>query len=253
MARSQVPFIGWDPLRVDLLWGLREPARRGPKPALTVAQIARTGIQIADEEGLAALSMQRIARELGVGTMTLYTYIPDKNALLEVMFDLAFEDTTPSPATGGWREFLEQMATATMAAYERHPWALQIFVGGPPLGPSQLRFLEAALQALADTGLTDREKLQAVMSVSSLVRGAAHIAVGISAHVLGSGLTAEQLEAQYAEAYTRVLTPEEFPATLDVLAATSAPPSEPEADDYGFEFGLRHLLDGIERRIESSD
>lgn len=244
--------IGWDPLRIELLWDLKDPPQRGPKPTLTVERIARTGVEMADEEGLAALSMQRIADRLGVGTMSLYTYIPDKNSLLEVMFDLAFENTTPVAADTNWREFLTQGATAIMSAYQRHPWALQIFVGGPPLGPCQLRFLEAALQALSDTGLDGDAKLEALMSFSSFLRGAAHLSVGISEHARRSGLTKEELETEYTKAYTRVLHPDEFPATHQLLTTTPPGRSEPEPDDYGFKFGLDRLLDGIEQYIETN-
>lgn len=243
--------IGWDPLRIELLWDLKEPARRGPKPTLTVGRIVQTAIEIADEEGLDALSMQRLAQELGVGTMTLYTYVPDKAALLEVMFDVAFRAVTPELGGGDWRSFVEQMAFGIMSAYQQHPWLLQIFVGGPPLGPSQLRSFEAALQALIDVPLSGAEKLEVVMSVSSFVRGAAHLSIGLGEHLKRSGMTDEQLEAEYAKGYARILEVEQFPETTELLSGLLGTPSESETDGTGFEFGLCRLLDGIERHIES--
>ena len=195
--------------------------------------------------------MQRLAGDLGVGTMTLYTYVPDKATLLEVMFDRAFDDVTPGSESGDWRAHLEQMAQGVMAAYRRHPWALQIFVGGPPLGPNQIRGMEGALRAFEGVDLGDAEKLDAIMAVTSFVRGAAHLSVGLGEQVNSSGLTAEQLEAEYARAYATVLDPEQFPATVAVLSRVLGASPETEADDVGFQFGLCRLLDGIERHIES--
>jgi AcrR family transcriptional regulator len=240
--------VGWDPLRVELLWDLKESPGRGPKPTLTVGQIVRAGIDIADAEGLSALSMQRLAKELGVGTMTLYTYVPDKDALLELMLDRAYGAAISSLApTSGWREYLERVAIALFQAYQVHPWALQIFVGGPPLGPNQMRFLEAALQALGNSGLGPEDRLDAVMAVTSYVRGVAHISVGILEHENRTGLTEDQLAVEHFKAYNRVLDPREFPMTFELLAA---PPGESDSPyDFGFEFGLQCLLDGIEAHI----
>jgi len=241
--------IGWDPLRVELLWDLRERPRRGPRPTLTVEQIARTGMAIADQEGMRGLSMQRVAEQLGVGTMTLYTYFPDKASLLEVMLDLVVKDLTPRESRGGWRSYLEDTARALMRAYEQHPWALQIFVGGPPLGPGQSRFLETALQSLADTNLDDEERLDAVMAVSSFVRGVAHISVGVTASEKVSGMTDEQIQGAYTEAYRRVLDPERFPMINKMLAAAPEGSESTGPYDFGFTFGLNRLLDGIEQFI----
>lgn len=243
--------IGWDPLRVELLWDLKEPSRKGPKPSLTVEQIAEAGIDIADQEGLDALSMQRLADELEVGTMTLYTYIPDKNALLEVMLNLAYTDALPHSSNAGWRQHLEEGALGAMEAYQKHPWALRVFVAGPPTGPSQIRFLEDALQAMSETGLDDWEKLDVVMAITSYVRGAAHISVGIIEYVSRSGLSAEQMSVEYAKAYTRVLDPMKFPISAPLLTGSPDNPPPPDSYDYGFRYGLDRLLDGIERRIES--
>lgn len=245
--------IGWDPLRVELLWDLKERPRRGPKPALTVAQIARCGMDIADNEGLGAVSMQRIAEGLGVGTMTLYTYIPDKASLLEVMLDMAFDGTTPLRSRRGWRGYLQAGAEAILAAYQRHPWALQVFIGGPPLGPNQMRFLEAALQAMAQTSLDDKEKIDAVMAIASYVRGSAHVSIGIMENMRQSGMTEEQLQAAYGQAYARVLDPQHFPMASELFAPdeSEAPPASDNSEDFGFRFGLTRLLDGIERHIES--
>lgn len=252
MAEPNSENIGWDPLRVELLWDLKQPPSRGPKPTLTVERIARTGIEIADEEGLPALSMQRIADRLGVGTMSLYTYVPDKASLLEVMLDTAFDGVVPTRDGAGWRQVLRTGAFAIMDAYRRHPWAIQIFAGGPPLGPNQLRFLEASLQALQDTGLDDVRKLDAVIAISSYVRGSAHLIIGITENMRKTGLAEEQLQIAYVQAYARVLDPEQFPvASRLFISPPESGSDENGEDDFGFRFGLDLILDGIETHIYS--
>lgn len=239
--------IGWDPSRVDLLWDLKERPKRGPKPALTVRQIATQAMEVADGEGLGAVSMQRVADELGVGTMTLYTYVPDKASLLEVMLDLAFEDALVE-GQESWRLHLEAGARAILDSYQRHPWAIQILVGGPPLGPSQMRFLERALQSLSGTGLDDEEKLNLVLAVTSYVRGAAHLNIGLSQGP-GTDTSDEALWAEYSDAYARALDPVEFPVTSQIFSQPAAETSDPS--DLGFDFGLQLLIDGIDAFISS--
>jgi hypothetical protein len=139
-----------------------------------------------------------------------------------------------------------------MSAYQRHPWALRVFVAGPPTGPSQIRFLEDSLQALSETGLEDWEKLDIVMAITSYVRGAAHISVGITEYLSRSGLSQEQMGIEYAKAYTRILDPEQFPISARLLTGSPENPPPPEDNDYGFKYGLDRLLDGIGRRIESA-
>jgi AcrR family transcriptional regulator len=115
---------GGDPARtLALLWG-RDPARsRGRKPGLTVRGIARAAIEVADAHGLDALSMRRVAERLGVGTMSLYTYVPGKAELIDVMLDAVHGEISAVPAPGGdWREKLEHVAQANWDLAQRHPW-----------------------------------------------------------------------------------------------------------------------------------
>ncbi|MCA1656013.1 MAG: TetR/AcrR family transcriptional regulator, partial [Pseudonocardiaceae bacterium] len=104
-----------DPIRsMQLMWGDGPaPRSRGPKQGLTVDRIVRAGIEIADADGLAALSMRRVAERLGVGTMSLYTYVPAKAELVDVMYDRAVGTVDPPEVTGGWREKLSAEAWST--------------------------------------------------------------------------------------------------------------------------------------------
>ncbi len=242
--------IGWNPERLDTIWGRRTPASKGPRPSLTADQIVTAAIELADTEGIDAVSMKRLGTQLGVGAMTIYTYIPDKSTLLEMMLDAAFGETDlPAPDTQ-WRTYLTQSAEAILGTYQRHPWALRVVVGGPPITPHQMRYVESTLTALGDTGLTDREMIDVTMALSYYVRGAAHLVMGIMASEQESGMAPEEISNVYNQSMERVLDPGMFPNTLRVL---TGPPDdlEDEWDDFGFRFGLECLLEGVESLINT--
>ena len=126
-----------DPQRtIELLWGVQDRPRRGPKPRLSVHGIAEVAIRIADRDGLAGLSMRRVADEVGVTAMTLYGYLPGKAELLDVMADRVFgELAAVAVEAGGWRVALERVARQNQALYLAHPWLLQVAVGRPTARP----------------------------------------------------------------------------------------------------------------------
>src|SRR3712207_7579838 len=120
-----------DPARtIELLWGTRPRAARGPKPGLTIDRIVAAAIAIADADGLDGLSMRRVAGHLGVGAMSLYRYLPGRAELLDLMVDRVCGETDrPHDLPAGWRPRLEHVAQENRRLYERHPWLLGIFPG----------------------------------------------------------------------------------------------------------------------------
>lgn len=244
--------ISWDPARIELLWGLKEPPKRGPRPALSVPDIARAGIELADAEGLEALSMQRLAKRLGVGTMSLYTYVPDKASLLEVMLDMIFEDVGAQDTVDDWRMVLERTAYAIRAAYYQHPWALHVVVTGPPIGPNHLTFMESALEAMSGSGLTDNEMLESVLLISGYVRGSANLSSGTVWSEASSQTNDEEFDERYAAAFRKAIDPARFPLTSKLMLSTvhPAPDSAQDGYDLGFRFGLERILDGIEAYLK---
>ena len=123
------------PPSIELLWGLREAGSRGPRRGLSLARIVEAGISVAQTEGVAALSMARIAKELGVGTMSLYRYVESKDELLQTMVDTAL-GTPPAPGAGeDWRAGLMRWAVGVRAAYHGHPWTLRVPISGPATWP----------------------------------------------------------------------------------------------------------------------
>src|SRR5690606_21285153 len=118
-------------------------------------------VEVADRDGIGALSMRRIATELGTGTMSLYRYVPGKAELLDLMLDRV-QRPSQNPADlgdGSWRSALEALGRATLALYRRHPWLLEVNQSRPVLGPSALDGLEKVFSRIRPMGLSDPELL----------------------------------------------------------------------------------------------
>src|SRR3990167_1675556 len=153
-----------DPRRsLELLWGLAPARRRGPRPRLSVEEIAIAAIELADAEGLSALSMRRVADRLKVATMSLYTYVPSKAELIDVMLDRVYGETPKTYGAGaGWRARLGQGARGKRDLYHRHPWMLQVVMHRPVLGPNMIAKFDFELRAIEGEGLTDLEMDQVI-------------------------------------------------------------------------------------------
>jgi AcrR family transcriptional regulator len=242
------------PDSVQLLWGLRDAGgRRGPKPSLQRDEIVAAAIDIADAEGLAAVSMARVAEKVGVSTMALYRYVANKDELLLLMSDAGIDDPPViAPATGGasWRPRLTAWAHAVRSVWLRRPWLLQIPVTGPPAGPNNMAWLEAGLTALAGTGLSSAERIDVVQVVATYLRGEAWLNLDLLA---ASTNDPESFGLDYGGPFARLLDPERFPE-LSAVAAEGpfrdiGDPDELAEHD---ETGLDMLLDGIARRIDEA-
>lgn len=241
-----------DPKRsIELLWGVPDRPRRGPKPRLTVAQIARAAIETADAEGLAALSMRRVADRLGVPVMSLYTYVPSKAELIDVMLDAVVAEV-PMPGdneSSGWRARLERVARENWALYHRHPWMLQVSTSRPVLGPNVVAKYDYELRAVDGIGLSDIEMDLLVSVVSDYVYGAVRSSVEAGRAELRTGMTDEQWWSAYAPLLEKVFDPQRYPTAARVGAAAGADYNAPSDPVRAFEFGLARVLDGIEAFI----
>ncbi|MDA3644687.1 TetR/AcrR family transcriptional regulator [Saccharopolyspora indica] len=213
----------------EVLWGARPAPRRGPKPALSLERIARTGIELADAEGLAAVSMQRVAAELGFTKMSLYRYVPGKAELVALMADLAMG--APPELDGGWRERLDAWTRALLPRFTQHPWVLEATTGPRLPGPNELAWTEAAIAALDGTGLRGSERMDAVVVLVGHVRGIAQQAAATP-----DGNPDQQLSSKLAELLRE--HGDRFPALTNALTDT-------EGQDQALDFGLARILDGL--------
>ncbi|MGH3757824.1 TetR/AcrR family transcriptional regulator [Actinophytocola sp.] len=246
-----------DPVRsMALLWrDGTEPAKgRGPKPGLTVDRIVAAAIELADAEGLAALSMRRVAERLGVGTMSLYTYVPSKAELIDVMFDTTCGEVLEDKAAGdgGWRDRLAGIARANWDLYHRHPWLLQVMaMSRPPLGPNAIAGYDHDLRAVDGIGLTELEMDSVVSLVSVFVQGAARVAIEAASSAHDTGVTDAEWWETYGPLLEKVFDPEKYPVAARVGAVAGETYQSAYDPDHGFQFGLARLLDGIEALVES--
>jgi AcrR family transcriptional regulator len=216
--------------------------RAGPKPGLTLERIARAAIRIADRDGLAAVSMQRVSQSFGYTTMSIYRYVPGKRGLLELMIDTAIGDP-PTLATvpGGWRAKLQTWAACARSGFQAHPWLIQALATDRVLGPNELRWLEVAVTALAPTRLAGGELPDAVALIAGHVR--------ISAQHTANRF--RQSDPDTAREQWKTATVNSLGQHTDrypnLNAAIDQGALHP-GDDNQFEFGLGLILDGIAAR-----
>ncbi|MGW8389337.1 TetR/AcrR family transcriptional regulator [Pseudoduganella sp. HUAS MS19] len=237
-----------DPARsLALLWGVKESPKRGPKQSLSVTRIGEVAIALADKEGLAALSMRRVAEELTVSAMSLYTYVPGKAELLDVMVDCVYAELQQlAPAGGGWRGALEHLARGSMALYVRHPWMLQVATHRPALGPNAIAMYEQGLNAVSEAGLSDLEMDLVVTLVSDYVRGAARSAVDAADAQSVTGQSDLEWWQQQQQAFEKVFDARRFPLAARVGRTVGEAYQSAHDPHRSFEFGLARLLDGLE-------
>ncbi len=234
------------------IWARPEPGAR--RAGYTREQIARTALAIADSEGFDAVSMRRVASELGAGTMTLYHYVRNKDELIELMDDAMMaevivpDDELPSD----WREALAQIARRSRAVWERHAWAKDQ-PPGVTIGPNGMRHFEQSLQAVAGTDLDWLDKVEIINMVDDYVLG----------YVLGQGeigLSSEEMKAKWVEPMGRYidvqLSEGGFPNVRQMVEELGGTRAAIEAfvdtigDKQHFERSLARLLDGIALYVE---
>lgn len=255
MARKSDKEYGGrgDPARsMALLWrDAAAPARgRGPRPGLSVDEIVGAAIEVADADGLAALSMRRVAERLGVGTMSLYTYVPSKAELVDVMYDTACGSVTGDFTSGDWRSRLAAIARASWDLYRRHPWMLQVMaMARPPLGPNSIAAYDRDLRAVDGIGLTDLEMDSVVNMVAVYVQGAARTAVDAAGSERDTGMTDAEWWEAYGPLLEKVFDATRYPVAARVGAVAGEAYQSAYDPEHGFDFGLERVLDGIEKLV----
>lgn len=228
------------PPSLQVLWSRQQHPRRGPRPALSIDAVVRAAIDIADADGLGAVSMSRVAERLGFTPMSLYRYVKNKDELLLLMTDAANEAPPSRPTPDDWRRGIEEWARAIFAAFRRHPWLLQVPISGPPAGPSQLGWMEAGLQNLAGVELHEGHKLQIIQLLHGYVRGEAQLSIDLS----GPDPKADTA-AHYGAILRAVIDPETHPALTRMIDSGLLDGPTDYDEDVDFGFGLSTILDGI--------
>ena len=247
-----------EPDRVlPLLWRHATPSpasgapRRGPRPKLSVDDVVDAAIEIADRDGLGSLSMRRLAQHLGIGAMTLYTYVENRNDLIVLMVDQVLGRRTLPPHPGDLRERLELVARVQYEDCHNHPWLLEVSGVRAWLGPHMADRYEWQLGAVEGIGLDDIEMDQAVTLLASFASGIVRAEQAVRQAERESGLT----DAQWWEANHEALG--EVMAGHDYPIAGRVGPTVGEAYQAGsdpgreLDFGLARIVDGLLAHLES--
>ncbi|HEY9290316.1 MAG TPA: TetR/AcrR family transcriptional regulator C-terminal domain-containing protein [Microlunatus sp.] len=212
-----------------VLWSEPAVGRRGPKPRVDRSQIVAAAIEIADREGIAAASMQRIAAEIGVTKMALYRHLPGRTELLSLMIEAAMG---PAPDTSGsWRDGLRAWADAMRIGFTEHRWMSAAAAGARPIGPVELGWTEAGLAPMAELPLRGSERLDTLVLISSHVRGIVQQLGGDDPERAISGPLTEIVGDRAAD----------FPLSVAAFAESVAA----DATDQAYEYGLERILDGV--------
>ena len=233
----------------SVIWMRPLRGGRGPQPSRDRETMARIAIAIADNEGIAAVSMRRIAAELGTGTSALYRYFARKDDLLNLMVDGALAgDEFPSSAN--WRANMREAAHGLRMRFKDHPWLCSALAGKPTLGPNRMRALERSLSQLEVTGLGLSERLVLIDTVTSYVRGFVASEVADVAARAQAGLSDEQWDSDQAEYVESLKNSGKYPLSAVLLSELGRTNSK-DRQGEGFSAGLDIILDGIQVRLDS--
>jgi AcrR family transcriptional regulator len=234
-----------------LLWRTEQPPRRGPKQRLDVDRIVTEAVALADRDGLGKLSMRRVAEAVGLGTMSLYTYVPGKAELLELMVDRVV-GSQPLPQPGpDWRAGLEAHARATWDLHRRHPWLVQVAASRTVFGPNVIARFDAALGVVGRSGLPAREVVAIVSLIEGFVRGAASALSEAEQATVRTGQAEDEWWEARAPLLDEQLEAGDYPHIKAMAEAGAFEQSQGTREYYvqqaldEFEFGLARLLDGI--------
>lgn len=236
---------------VELLWRHElppQPVRRGPRQTLSVDAVVGAAIALADREGYASVSIRAVAAELGLRPMSLYTYIPSRDALTVLMVDaVADEDAAAIPSGLPPRERMAHIARRIRSEFIAHPWLLEVPPWRLVLGPGGMRRYERQLAAIDGIGLSDVAMDRVIAVLTEFATGNARVAV--AAIDATRQLSDDEWWQVHGPLFAAVMPPSLFPLSSRVGATVGELYQAPADPDGAFEYGLAKLLDGIMREV----
>jgi AcrR family transcriptional regulator len=233
--------------RSELLWEDRTPPTRGPKPGRSPEEIVQAAVEIADAEGLAAVTMRAVADRLGCAAMALYRYFPSKEALYDAIVDAGMGlPPRPTGPPGDWRAHVTRWAHAKRSMLCARPWLAELPFVAAPHGPNWLSWLEALAEPLSRTGLAPADVGQMISIIDGYTRGASDTSISLARVRARGGSEAEWAAAVGAD-LGRAIGDARFPSFAAIL--TAPPDAHARTMEESFDFGLQRVLDGIERYV----
>lgn len=236
-----------DPV-LPLLWREPEhlpPVRRGPKQKVSLDAVLDAAIELAEADGLAALSMRGLAQALGLGAMTLYTYVPGRDELVVLMVDHVLGRSRRPPHSEDVRRRLETVAESAYAELSAHPWLLEVDGLRAWLGPQAAERYEWQLTAVDGLGLTDVEMDQAVVLLEGIAATAVRSRHAVVSAERRSGLTELEWWEANAEAMSELVGDRRFPLASRVGQSAGEVYQAASDPERQFLFALDRVVDGL--------
>jgi AcrR family transcriptional regulator len=237
---------------LELLWRrtLGTPqGSRGPRQRVSVDEVIRAGIAVADAEGLPAFSMRKVADRLGLKLMSIYTYVPGRAELIGLMIDEVAGEQVLAPHEGPLRQRLTKIARQLWDEFHRHPWLLQVETSRPWIGPHLSDRWEWQLAAIEGAGFTDLEMDQVVTLINGFAAAAARASVEARRAAEQSGISDVEWWEVNAPVLERVMPPGRYPISGRVGTTAGQEYNAVSDPERSFRFGLDRILDGLERLL----
>ncbi|GAA4380114.1 TetR/AcrR family transcriptional regulator [Nocardioides caricicola] len=239
---------------LPLLWRHVLPAddgapKRGRPPRVSVDEVVDAAIELADRDGLAALSMRTLAEQLGIGAMTLYSYVASRDDLVVLMLDQVLGRTELPPLTGDLRARLTQVAEVQLADWRAHPWLLDVVGVRPWLGPHAADRYEWQLSAVEGVGLDDIEMDQTITLVVGFATNVVRAEHAVRQAERQSGQTDLEWWEANSDELGRVMAGRDYPLAERVGSAAGEAYQAGTDPRRELEFGLGRILDGIEAYV----
>ncbi|MEU9117205.1 TetR/AcrR family transcriptional regulator [Streptomyces sp. NPDC048483] len=226
----------------ERLWSPAERPRRGRRPAHSRAAITAEAVALADAEGLTAVTMRAVAARIGAGTMSLYSYVPNKETLLELMIDhVSGDHRLPPEPSGDWRAGLRQIAHDQRAIMRRHPWLPAALPARQTLGPNALAVVEYTLAVLAPVGLDAQARLETFSLLTGFVASYVSYELAQEQATEAAGRTSGELLDAQARYLRSVAVEGRYPHLAQALAM----PSHAQEPQAAFGRLLDRMINGL--------
>ena len=223
-----------------------ERSRRGPQRGLSVDAVVEAAIALADEQGLEAVTMRALAQRLGIGAMSLYTYVPGRGELVDLMLDALYAATARQSEGGRpWLQRVRCVADANRELYAAHPWAARVSTLRPPLGPGQMAKYERELDAFTGSGLSDLAIDDALTWLLTFVRANAVDAADAAGAHQASGGDDQQWWQAAGPLLARVMDESAYPLATRIGAAAGAAHASAHDPAHAYDFGITRVIDAI--------
>lgn len=220
--------------------------RRGPKQRVSVDDVVRAGVEVADSEGLTAFSVRKVADRLGLGAMSVYTYVPGRSELIGLMIDQVTGEAGLEPHTGTFRADALRVARQVWDEIHAHPWLLTAETARPWIGPNSMARYEWQLSAIEGAGFTDLEMDRVITMLSGIAESSARASIGSQSARSESGMTDLEWWEINSPVLERFVSAEDYPIASRVGQAAGQEYNAVTDPEGAFAFALDRMIDGLE-------